>query len=189
MALVPGNHVRERADADRLAARDAAPAPGVGVERAQQRHGRRARGTELSEEISERAAVELGDRHIGVLVETGQRCGVAARDPQRAVRHDALDVAQMADDFLDAPLAALVPVHRLRVGEAAQQVDRLFDLRRAHHHRVELGNALDVADIMRWNLVGLRPSGGSRVHDALPPSSVSAMAFTVLPSPVRMRRW
>ena len=94
----------------------------------------------------------------------------------------------MADDFLDAPLAAVIAVHRLGLGEAAQHRDRLLDLRRAHHHRIELGHALDVADIMRRDLVGLGASDDARIHDDFPSSSVSAIAFTVFPSPLMMRR-
>src|SRR6266516_7968485 len=69
--LVPGNHVRERADADRLAICRAAPEPGLRVKRPQECQRRCAGGAQLSDEIGERAVVELPDRYVGVLVESG----------------------------------------------------------------------------------------------------------------------
>ena len=188
MALVSGDHEPERAHADRLAARRPAAPPRIGVERAQQRERRGPRGAQLPDEIGQRAAIELGDGDVGVLVESGQRRRVAARDAQRPVGHDALDVGEMADDFLDAPFAAAIAVHRVRLGEAAQQRGRVLDLCRAHDHRIELRDAIHVADVVRRNLVGLGPSNRPRVHGDLPSSSVSAIAFTVLPSRVRIRR-
>src|SRR6266446_4096805 len=88
MALVAGNHERDRAHTDRRAVRRAAAPPGVGVERAEQGERPSPHGAQLTDEIGERARVEPGDRHVGVLVESGQRRRVAAPDPQRAISHD-----------------------------------------------------------------------------------------------------
>src|SRR6185369_4865879 len=121
--------------------------------------------------------------------EARQRRRVTARDPERAVRHDALGVGEMADHFLDAPFAAAIAIHRVGLGESAQQRRGLFELRCAYDDRIGLRYPFDVADIMRWDFIGLRTADDAGIHGFLPPSSFSAIAFTVLDSPVRMRRW
>src|SRR5436309_2632604 len=105
MPLVPRNHVADRADADGLAARRAAAAPGVVVEAAEQRQRGGARGAELRDEVGQGTRIELRGGDIGVLIESRERCFVAARDPQGAVCHDPLGIRQVPHDFLDAPLA------------------------------------------------------------------------------------
>src|SRR5213592_3757348 len=114
MPFVAGNHVRDRPYAHRLAARGAAPSPCIAIECAQQGEGRRPGGAQLADEIGERAGVEPCNRDIRVLIESRQRRGIAARDPQRPVGHDALDVGEVADDFLDAPFTVRVAMYRVR---------------------------------------------------------------------------
>src|SRR2546430_16337694 len=97
MPSMPRNHVRDRPHADGLAARGAAPPPRIGIECAQQGERRRPGGAQVADEIGERAGVELCNRDIRVLIESRQRRGIAARDPQRPVGHDALDVGEVAD--------------------------------------------------------------------------------------------
>ncbi len=56
-----------------------------------------------------------GVRFRGVVVFFKSRQGrwVFSREPQRAVRHDALGIEHMAQDFLDRPLSRLVPEETL----------------------------------------------------------------------------
>src|SRR5574341_1200887 len=102
-----------------------------------------------------------------------RRAQCAARDT-----HDTLDVGEMADDLLNAPFAALIAVQSVRFREAAQPRRGFLDLLRADHHRIQLRDALDAADVMRRDLVGLGAPDGALVHAFLPPSSVSDIAFT-----------
>src|SRR6266576_2773698 len=114
--------------------------------------------------------------------EQGQRRG--ARGAQLA--HE---IGEMPDHFLDAPFAARVAVHRGVVGKAVEDGCRLLDLRGAHRDGIELRDPLDVADEVRRDFIGFGTSDRTGRHAGFPPSSVSAIAFTVLLSPVRMRRW
>ncbi len=81
MPLVARDHVGDRPDADRFTARRTAALPGVGIEGPQQRQRRGARGAQLTEQIGERARIELCDGHVRVFVESGERRLIAARDP------------------------------------------------------------------------------------------------------------
>ena len=189
MALVTGNDEGKRAHTDRLAARSTAPPPRVGVEGTEQGQRRGARGAQLAHQIGEGPRIELRDGDVGILVESGERRLVSARDPQGAIGHDALDVGEMPDHFLDAPFAARVAVHRGVVGKAVEHGCRLLDLRGAHRDGIELRDPLDVADEVRRDFIGFGTSDRTGRHAGFPPSSVSAIAFTVLLSPVRMRRW
>src|SRR6266550_1965329 len=189
MTLVTGNDEGKRAHTDRLAARSTAPTPRVGVEGTEQGQRRGARGAQLAHQIGEGPRIELRDGDVGILVESGERRLVSARDPQGAISHDALDVGEMPDHFLDAPFAARVAVHRGVVGKAVEDGCRLLDLRGAHRDGIELRDPLDVADEVRRDFIGFGPSDRTGRHAGFPPSSVSAIAFTVLLSPVRMRRW
>ena len=188
MALVPGDHVGQGADADRLPAGCTAAPPRVGIECPKQRQRRAADGAQLADEIGEGAGVEFRGWDVGILVEARERRLIAAGDAQRAIRHDALDVREVADDFLHAPFAVPVAVHGAGVRQAAQQHRGLLDLRGEHDDRIGFRNPADVADIMRRNLVRLGTADCPQRHAGLPPSSVTAIAFTVFPSPVSMRR-
>src|SRR5439155_18988125 len=72
MPLVPGDHECERADADRLAIRGAAPDPGIRVKCPQECQRRRACGAQFADEIDERARVELrSEEHTSELQSRG----------------------------------------------------------------------------------------------------------------------
>src|SRR5258705_11843526 len=83
--LMSRYHECDRAHADRLAARRAAAAPRVGVERAPEPERRGTRGGQLADEIGERAVVVFCDGDVGDFIESGTRRTVATRDPTRAL--------------------------------------------------------------------------------------------------------
>src|ERR1700751_6106076 len=64
-----------------------------------------ANGSELINQISQRALAEVAGANVIVLFESFDRRLVAASDPQGAVGHDALCVIDVAQDFLYAPFS------------------------------------------------------------------------------------
>src|SRR5690606_18570329 len=109
MASVPGGDVEERAGADGLSARDPDAAPALLVEPGEERQRLPAYRLKLVDEVTQRAAVEPGHFHVGVLIEGGQRSGVAPGDAQGAVGEDALRVGEVTDYLFRAPPLPPVP--------------------------------------------------------------------------------
>src|SRR5205085_9899258 len=128
MQFMSGDDVCERADADLVVVRLAASLHGFGVERTKERDGRGADVLEFGGEIGKRARVEVGDERILVLIITGERRLIGACEAQGAITENALGVADVPDDLLDAPLVRLITISGARLVNAAQQRKRVFDL-------------------------------------------------------------
>ena len=70
----------------------------------QQRDGRGAHRPELGHDIAQRAISEVGGGRIVFELDPCPHDGIGARDAERAVGEDALDVAHVPDDFKNIPL-------------------------------------------------------------------------------------
>src|SRR5262245_47905752 len=96
--------VGERADGERVAARDAAARPRLLRQPAEERVRREPDGAELVDVLRPGSliGVRLGDRRV--LVEARQRAVEAAREPERAEGEQSLNVVDVAPDLADRPL-------------------------------------------------------------------------------------
>ena len=113
MPLVARDDPGERPHADRRAAGRAAAGPRLGRQVAEERRawpgGRR---PTPSASAASGCASAPGERARRRSRRTRERRRIAPRDPERAIGHDPLDVAQVDHDLLDAPLARRVAVGR-----------------------------------------------------------------------------
>ena len=111
-------------------------------------------------EIAQRQLLEVRAGDVFVLVEALQRVRVAARDAEDAVGEDALVVDEMAEDFLERPLAGRVA--EAGDGALVQPVEQLLDvplLRGQRGDGVVAGDADDVRGGVLAVLAGQRASG------------------------------
>jgi len=79
---VPRDHVAQRADADRLTAGSAPPDPSPGGQVPVQGEGRLPDGVPFLGQIGQCAVVSPLLRHVRLVVEGGQRGGIAAPYPE-----------------------------------------------------------------------------------------------------------
>ena len=115
--LVPRDVEGEAAHGGGVVAHDAAPQPGLGGEAGEEGEGGVAHRAVVGEQAGQGTRLEAGGGDVGLLVEGGERSGVAPRDAQRAIGEDALVVGEVAEDLLQRPLAR-------RVGEPLDRVLR-----------------------------------------------------------------
>src|SRR3954467_3327512 len=99
------NAVCESTDADGLVACDTPPLPGVGRQVPKERDGGPPGVAPLRGQVDEGAVSRPTLRPVGLVIEAGRRRRVTSSDPERPVDKDPLGVAQVTDQFLDAPLA------------------------------------------------------------------------------------
>src|ERR1051325_2389651 len=111
--FVPRDDVREGAHADFSVAGHAPPQPGGLRQVAQQGEGGAPHRPEIAREVLQGQAAEVGAGDVIVLLEAFDRGAVVAPEAQGAVGEDALGVADVTDDLLDAPFAGRVAVAAL----------------------------------------------------------------------------
>src|SRR5258707_8885356 len=95
MSLVAGHGVGDGAYAPDGPVRWRAAPPGCGVPAAKERDERGAHRGELGHDIAERTLHEVGGRRVVGELDPDPHHGVGARDPERAVAEDALDVGHV----------------------------------------------------------------------------------------------
>src|SRR6185437_12413429 len=105
MPLMPGDDVEQRPYTHFLAARYAASRQHGLVRMPHELDRRGAYDLQLFQQVTERPAPEIAGRHIRVLIEAGERRGIAAADAQRPIGEDALGIDHMSNDILRRPLA------------------------------------------------------------------------------------
>src|SRR5215469_3926701 len=104
------------------------PLPSGGIEGADQRDGSFANNRKLVQQVLEGSRREFAGLNVSILLETGERGLIAARDAQQTVGKDTLGVAQVADDLLDGPFARGVAKIGLLVGKRRQEAHQIFAL-------------------------------------------------------------
>jgi len=93
------HHVGERRRADTLVVGAAVACPPFRRHGAHKAERRVADADPLVEHFRQRPPHERAARHVGVLVEAGQRGLVAPPDAQETIREDSLDIGEVTDDF------------------------------------------------------------------------------------------
>src|ERR1041385_2567629 len=188
MQLVPGDVPGQAARGRGVAGDGAAPQPGLVRQRAEQGDGGAAGEGVVVEEVVQRQLLEVRAGDVVVLVEAGQRARVAAGDAQRAVGEDALVVDEMAEDFLERPLAGRVAeAGDGALVEAGEQLLHLALLRDQRGDRIVAGDAGDVGGGVLAELAGQRPAGlryasHVRILAVLLLAATSALAQTAAPN-------
>src|SRR5262249_48679148 len=119
--LVAGGDVGHGPHGELAAARGASPFPGRGVEVAEEEKGGLPHVLEFTRQIAQLALREIRIGHVVVLLETGERRLVVAREAEGAVGEDALGVDDVAHDLLDAPFARRIAEIGPLGGDAAEQ--------------------------------------------------------------------
>src|SRR5258705_6883233 len=125
---VTGRDEGERADGERMPARDAPPAPRLGPQAAEERQGGVADGAKLLHVTVPRPRVRARGGHRDVLVEARQRCVEPAREPEGARHEQPLGVVYVTRHLADAPLVRRVTMQRRRIRDSAQEIKRLVPL-------------------------------------------------------------
>jgi hypothetical protein len=187
MELMADEDAGDCQDGDRGIIGRTVPQPCFGRKAAKELHIRPTNRFELPGQLFNGSPVELSGRDIAVLIESRQRCLIAAGDSQGAVAHHPFGIGHMADDFLQTPFAfGIAKAASIRRSE--QQLSSLQNLRGKKLEQVSFGYASDVAGIVRMNsharqvaassmtpLVTERRVSPAALHAALlQPSSASA---------------
>ena len=152
--LVAGDDVGEGAHADLVVAGGAAPRHASGERwRSRWRVAARTASNSSARSASVRASKSAPAIYSSCSM-PGSAGRVAARDAERAVGEDALAVADVADELLDAPLAGLVDrCAPCSSGSRAQQRQRLCALPLQRLDHVAVGHERDVLLVVRRVLV------------------------------------
>lgn len=108
VALVSGNNVAKSAYCDRIVVGDTAAGQFVPIQMTEEVDRGRPDRLKLVQEVIHPPVIEATSRYVAVLVETSEWLLVAASEAQRPIREDAFGVAEVANDFLDGPLAGRV---------------------------------------------------------------------------------
>jgi hypothetical protein len=133
--------------------------PGRGIQAPEERDGRGAHRRELGHDIAERPLPEVGGRRVVGELDLRPHDGIGARDAERAVAENALDVGHVPDDLEDVPLARRLSPERLSRREGAQVRRALGDLVFERLHDVPVRDEADVLEVVWQALVGVRTSG------------------------------
>src|SRR5206468_11970784 len=142
--------------------------------------------------------VEAGCGHECVLVEAGKGSAVAASETQCPIGEHPLDVGQMTDHLLDAPLPGGVAKRPLRLAQASEEGEHVLELAFECRDGLRLGDERDVLAIVGGVFVGGGTGGCGSGHGWLRIGSLRAIEQPELSSPapciipearVSMRRW
>lgn len=164
MTLVSGNDESQSADGDRIVVGDAAPRQLLFVEVSEEMDRRRTNRSKFVDQIGDRSLVEPAGRHVRIFIEARQWLRIAAGEAERPMSENSLGVAQMANDFLDGPLASGVRVQTAGVIYAAEQADRIAILLGEQLDEIAVGDERDVALVVREVLVRRGARRESRRH-------------------------
>src|SRR3954469_1486638 len=110
MLHVPRRDPRERSHAERIAAGDAAPVPGIALQALQERQRGRPDTEEFLDMGRPRTIIWLRFADADVLIERRQFSRKAAREPEPAEHEDPLRVIDVTQHFADAPLVRRITV-------------------------------------------------------------------------------
>jgi hypothetical protein len=109
MGDVTGDDVSQRPGADGIAAGLPAICPGLGGQTVQQGPSALSYAPEFVHQRPKWPAIEAARRDVCLLIKAGEWGRVAPRNSEKPIRKDALRIAEMAQDLLNAPLTGRIP--------------------------------------------------------------------------------
>ena len=155
---VAGDDVGQRPHGKRIVAGDPLPRPCLGGNILEERNGGKPRAPELLHVGGPGSLVRLRGGYRNVLVEAGEGSFKTARKPQGTMGEEPLGVGDVAQRLPDAPLFGRVTMERFPFGNPAQESQRLVQLALENGENVVAGYLVDVREVVRGGLGGLRAS-------------------------------